>query len=95
MLTVAVILGLLNTTLLLCAKKWGWIDRMQAYGWIKSPCYLCSGFWMAVIEFTLIFITVPAVLDVEKYLFWVYLTPFCAAAITNYLVNTALINERR
>jgi len=95
MLNVIIILSLLNTTLIHCAKKWGWIDLVQAYGWVKKMCYLCAGFWMAVIEFIIVFLIIPESLQVDRYYILVYLTPFCSAAITNYLVNAAIINDNR
>lgn len=95
MLSIIIILSLLNTTLIHCAKKWGWIDLLQAYGWVKKVCYLCTGFWMAVFEFIFVFVVIPESLLIEKYFILVHLTPFCSAAITNYLVNIAIMNDNR
>lgn len=95
MLNTIIILALLNTTIIHCAKKWGWIDLIQAHGWVKTPCWLCAGFWMAVVEL-FIFINIGVgSLQLETNGYYIFITPFCSAAITNYLVNAAIINDRR
>jgi hypothetical protein len=87
MLNVIIILGLLNTTLIHCFNKWGWMHwyGLHRYGWMPSAdCYLCIGFWMAVIE-------LPAVWHEWYYM----LVPICSAALTNWLVNQALLTDYR
>lgn len=86
MLSLIIILGLLNTTLLICFKKWKWLDRYEVYRpkfFPSANCYLCLGFWLAVLETIYFLITIDATLVV---------VPFCSAAITNYLTNTAIIH---
>jgi hypothetical protein len=82
MLNDIIITALLNTTIIICFKKWKWLDKYSMYRkqWMpKSDCYLCLGFWMSVI-------TLP---------FFDYnlLIPFCSAPITNYLTNVAVIHD--
>lgn len=73
--------ALISTTLLLCFKKWGWIDwyAIHRKQWMpESDCYLCLGFWFSL-PYGIYYLN-P-------------LIPFCAAAIVNYIVNNSIIND--
>ena len=87
MLELIIIAGLLNTTLLICFKKWKWLQwyAIHKQPWMPAAdCYLCLGFWMAAFEIVGVI-----------YLFgWMYIiVPFCSAALTNYFTNIGIIND--
>lgn len=87
-LHIVIILGLLNTTILICFKKWGWLDLYAAYRrvwWMpNADCYLCLGFWLSLLQ-VLLYGTLSG--------HWYLLVPFCSAALTNYLTNIAVIHD--
>ncbi len=80
MLQTAIILGLLNSTILLSFMKWGWIDLYQMHRkeWMPDNCFLCFGFWLAWIEVIILFFVMPS---------WgLLLVPFLATPITRKLI---------
>lgn len=87
MLEFTLIAGLLNTTLLICFKKWGWLELYTIYRkkWMpKADCYLCLSFWLAMLQAA----------GVSIFCGWQFmLVPFCSCAITNYLTNIAIIHD--
>jgi hypothetical protein len=87
MLNLIIIFGLLNTTLLICFRKWKWIELYTIHRrtWMPAAdCYLCLGFWLAVLQ------VIPiAILRGPEFL----IVPFCSATITNYLTNLAIIHD--
>lgn len=86
MITFIIIQSLATTTLILCMKKWGWLDWYIIHRpfWMPDAiCYLCLGFWLSLIECLIIFSFGKGLLE---YLF----APFCSAALINLLVNKSI-----
>ena len=85
MLEISIIMALLNTTVLHCLNKWKWIEWFSLHRkpWMpSSDCWLCLSFWLGAIELPFVW-----------YEWYYFLVPVCAAAITNWLVNAALLND--
>lgn len=83
------IIALLNTTILICLKKWGvleWYSIRRPLWMPAADCYLCLSLWLGIIECLIIFFIRVNLLEV-------FIAPFCSCAITNYLTNTAIIND--
>ena len=88
MLELIIILILLNTTIIHCASKWGYLEKYSAYRkkWMPSAdCYLCLSFWVTVAEVFAIAYTAPSL--------GLLLVPFCVASGTNWLVNQAILKD--
>lgn len=80
MLEAALVLGLLNTTLLACFMKWGWLELYQLHrkAWMPDDCILCFGYWMAFIQVLLSLWFVP--------LIWLLVVPLLATAVTRKMI---------
>jgi hypothetical protein len=88
MLQLIIIQSLINTTLLTCFKKWGWLDYYSAYRklWMPSAdCFLCLGFWCSWIG--------VGIASFSQFNYTYLLVPFASAALTNYLTNNAMLHE--
>lgn len=81
-----IILALFNSCLLMCFRKWGWLDYYEAVRkpWMPSgSCFLCLGFWLTIIT------ALPVYWLFSLHLDWV-LYPFCAATLINYFAGPRL-----
>ncbi len=71
-------------TLIECLKKWGLLDRYEAYRYKWMPeggCGICIGFWLSIVVALLY--AFASWLQIE----WVFI-PFACAGIINYLIKT-------
>ena len=90
LLSLVIIIALFNTCVLVCFKKWKWLDwysirRMQ---WMpKADCYLCISFWISSLQMCSLFI--QGTVTSTAFL----LLPFCASPLTNYLTNIAVLHD--
>jgi hypothetical protein len=90
MLTSIIIISLLNATLLQCFRKWHWLEWYAIHKADYLPdagCFLCLSFWLAAIECIILFYYF---LD-PKFL----IIPFCACALTNFIINATIVNDYR
>ena len=88
MIEIVMIVALLNTTLLFCAKKWGtldWFAIHRKHWMMQADCYFCLAFWIALFE------VIPAVIITGNW--WLLIIPPASCPITNYLINTAIIHD--
>jgi hypothetical protein len=85
MLNTTIIIALFNTCLLLCFKKWGWLDLYQAWcvKWMRyvigpADCFFCLAIRLGIILCAVMWC-------VWGYDWQYFFIPFCAAPITSFL----------
>ena len=79
-LEIILMVAALSATVLICFKKWGWLEyyELYRYSWMPEKCEFCFGFWLAMLMCLalLLFSWNPLYL----------LIPFCSASITRKLL---------
>ena len=90
-----VIISLVSTFVLVCMKKWGWLDRYEAYyghvKWMRyilgpSNCFFCLGFRIAAIA--------TSFLMLKQYNADYLVIPPCAAPLIAFLATKLSYNDR-
>ena len=108
MLSLTILTALFNTTLIQVARKRKWLIKYALHHrkWMPDPeCYLCLSFWAGCIEILvgvavgcaphwLVGDYLPALVGISPSLHLLFV-PWCAAALSNFLVNNAFLIDLR